>query len=116
MGIMAAAIVDEEGGGIDELDEARDAWVEEMATRAARRLKLNSASPAALLCEVENLVREAYLRGVEDSRCLCEQMSEEARGTKKDGKPYSFPLRPSKCLFSLECAQAIEEMGDKFRG
>jgi hypothetical protein len=115
MGIMAAEVVDQ-GAGTDEPEEAPDAWVEEASQKAARRLKLNSASPAAFLCEVESLIRESYLRGVEDSRCLCEQMSEDARGVKPDGKPRSWPLRPSKCLFSIECANAIKGMGESFRG
>jgi len=93
-----------------------DDWVEAQALKAARRLRRQISSPAIFVCELEAIIRESYLRGVDDARSACELRAEEARGVKRDGKPRSFPLRPSRWLGATECALMLADLRKSLNG
>jgi hypothetical protein len=108
MGLAAEAVAVD-----DEIPEVDTRWIEDLARQAARRLKQNGGSPGTFLCEVESLIRDSYLRGLSDARAVCDRLEDEARGWHKDGRPRSFPLRPSRCLGAIECSQAIGDFAEK---
>lgn len=108
MGLAAEAMAVDDGS-----EEVDTRWIEDLAQQAARRLKKCGSSPAAFLCEVENLIRESHQRGLSDARSVCTKLEDEARGTRPDGRFYSFPLRPSLCLATMVCNDAIRDFAKK---
>jgi len=108
MGLAAEVMAVDDGS-----EEVDTGWIEDLAQQAARRLKKCGSSPAEFLCEVESLIREAHQRGLADARAVCTKLEDDARGCRPDGRPNSFPRRPSLCLATMVCNDAIRDFARK---